>query len=121
MCNNSIFFFLFIIETKKETNEENVEQQTPLTDPEENIVEVKSADYRYSNLFSQDEGDLILSNPIRMPFKKPSDASNKTNKNEIHKDFLIYECDYEPMVKELLEYYSEQVIIIPIFHSSKFI
>jgi len=24
---------------------------------------------------------------------------------------MIYECDYEPMVKELLDYYSEQVSI----------
>ena len=46
---------------------------------------------------------------MRMPFKKHLDTNDDTNKNETHKDFLIYECDYEPMVKELLDYYSEQV------------
>jgi len=37
------------------------------------------------------------------------DSNNSNNKNELNKDFLIYECNYEPMVKELLDYYSEQV------------
>eukprot|EP00833_Pecoramyces_ruminatium_P002170 jgi/Orpsp1_1/1176202/evm.model.c7180000056752.2 len=93
-------------ESKKELNDDNTEQQTPLTDPDDNLIEIKSTDYRYSNIFSQDEGEILLSNQDVLPFRRSS--GNRSNENEIHKDFMIYECDYEPMVKELLDYYSEQ-------------